>query len=201
VNKKTTKWVEYTEHNARYRFRVKYGFEKLGDQEPHFYITGTEQRMASRGKWSEISGGTMARSIKKHFPELKPLLRWHSCFIDSGPLHYVANAKYWASIAAKLNTSSSNHNPVKGFKSTVAFGAVEGDALPWKLDEVKKNILQAVKEANAVQEPKGVTLPDNQTRVHAAAKKVLDEAVAEWCNARFDALMKQFSEDTKGIHP
>lgn len=39
--------------------------------------------------------GCLHDEIREHFPELAPLLRFH-LFDDTGPLHYIANTKYWA---------------------------------------------------------------------------------------------------------
>jgi len=42
------------------------------------------------------SGGQLQDEIRKHIPELAPLLKWHLVSTD-GPLHYIANTVYHAS--------------------------------------------------------------------------------------------------------
>lgn len=113
-----TPWKEYTEDGQRYRIRADYGFVKLGEQEPYFSVTGEIQR-AERGRWRKDSGGMQHEQIARHFPKLKPLLKWHLTFVESGPMHYVANGLYW------WEEGNLDH-----FKSTVVFGAVPGDKLP-----------------------------------------------------------------------
>lgn len=39
--------------------------------------------------------GCIHDDIKKHFPELKPFIKWHNTSTD-GPMHYIANTVYHA---------------------------------------------------------------------------------------------------------
>jgi len=98
------------------RMRVQYGMRKLGNQSPYFSITAETNRK-DRGVWREDSGGMLHDMIKKHYPELRPLLKWHLVSEDNGPMHYEANAIY------HLKEGNVEH-----FKSTIVFGAVPGDA-------------------------------------------------------------------------
>lgn len=52
------------------------------------------RRNPSDGGW--IAGGCLHEEIAKHFPGLAPLIKWHLCSSD-GPMHYLANAVYFAS--------------------------------------------------------------------------------------------------------
>jgi hypothetical protein len=42
-----------------------------------------------------VAFGCIPDTVRKHFPELAPYLRWHLMSTD-GPLHYVANTTFWA---------------------------------------------------------------------------------------------------------
>ncbi len=42
-----------------------------------------------------VAGGCLHDEIAEHFPELRPLIKWHLCNTD-GPLHYPANTLYLA---------------------------------------------------------------------------------------------------------
>lgn len=112
-----TSWKTYTEDGRNYRIRADYGFVKLGEQEPYFSVTGEIQK-AERGRWQEDSFGMLHDDIARHFPELRPLIKWHLTSVKGGPMHYIANALYWWD------------NNLDHFKSTIVFGAVPGDKLP-----------------------------------------------------------------------
>jgi hypothetical protein len=55
-----------------------------------FSITGV-----LREEGREVAGGCLHADIAQHIPELAPYIMWHLCSTD-GPLHYVANTRYWA---------------------------------------------------------------------------------------------------------
>lgn len=132
-------------------------------------VTGTTHRRQRR-RWREDSGGCIHDEIAEHFPELAPLIKWHLCSQEKGPMHYVANAQYWASIAAGLLAPSKyGPDPAAAFESTVVFGAVEGDELPWSDWPEHDN-----------------DATDRERRAE------LDARVKAWCEARFDALMAAF---------
>lgn len=42
-----------------------------------------------------VACGCLHDEIAKHYPNLKPLLKWHGCSTD-GPMHYIANTVYLA---------------------------------------------------------------------------------------------------------
>lgn len=60
-----------------------------------FAITAEVRTDESRRMRDIAAGGCMHDEITKTFPELAPLIRWHSVSTDS-PLHYVANTLYHA---------------------------------------------------------------------------------------------------------
>ncbi len=60
-----------------------------------FAITGELMEYRNR-KWHDVVFGMIHNEIGKHFPRLKPYLKWHGCTTD-GPLHYLENTLYHAS--------------------------------------------------------------------------------------------------------
>lgn len=125
----TTPWKEYREHGHRYRIRVEYGWHVIGTQDPYWSITGTIERMSGTG-WRDDAAGCLHDDIAEHFPHLAPTIRWHLSFQSSGPLHYVANARYWLEQhygVSRWERRSYDPNPLEAFKRTVVFGAVESD--------------------------------------------------------------------------
>ena len=49
-----------------------------------------------RGVGGWIMGGCCHDEIKRHVPELAPFIKWHLCDAENGPMHYIANALYYA---------------------------------------------------------------------------------------------------------
>jgi hypothetical protein len=74
--------------------RVTYGFECFTGQLPYFSITGE-----IFGKRGMETCGYIHNEIRKHFPELANLIPFHLCDSNATPMHYVANAVYWAELA------------------------------------------------------------------------------------------------------
>lgn len=140
-NKKHTPWKFYSEHGTQYRIRAEYGFTHFQGQTPYWSVTGTIDRK-ERGAWRDDAGGQIVEDITKHFPELVPTLRWHLCHVPEGPMHYLANGKWWwehyigariVDRSAMRNHANSSEAGLAYFKSTVVFGALPDDELP-KMD-------------------------------------------------------------------
>lgn len=65
--------------------------------------------------------------VAKYFPELAPFLKWHLCGTD-GPMHYLANALYWAGHKGWRDGKPGNPPNLEYLKSTIAYGALQSDA-------------------------------------------------------------------------
>lgn len=65
-----------------------------GNGHNSFAITGEIRRLNGK-RWVEDSFGALHDDIVKHFPELKPFIKWHLSTND-GPLHYIANTTFHA---------------------------------------------------------------------------------------------------------
>jgi hypothetical protein len=126
-----TKTMRYKRDGTTYRMTVTYGFDeefaKRANQAPYFSLTCTVWRRAKNGRWMDDGGGCMHEEIVRLFPELKPLVKRHLVACDGTPMHYLANAKYWAWGHKKWPKQAWDPDPVKAFKHTVVFGAVKGD--------------------------------------------------------------------------
>lgn len=89
--------------------------DECGNGHNSFGITGTlydsyrcpgESTVQSSGKTLYCcGGGCIHDEIAKHFPHLKPFIKWHLTSSD-GPMHYIANTVYLAGTA-----DCSGHNP------------------------------------------------------------------------------------------
>ena len=119
------------EHGTRYRGTVTYGFDlafaRKHNQAPYFTITTDVDRW-ERGRWVEDSGGQQHDLVRAMWPELAPYTKWH-LVSPEGPMHYLPNASYWYELVhgrSKWEVDSSQ-DPVAAFKSTVIYGAVDGD--------------------------------------------------------------------------
>lgn len=82
----------YREERNDYRITVELRFDdSCGNGHETFAITAN-----IRENGREYMGGCCHEEIAKHFPALAPLIKWHLCSTD-GPMHYPANALYFAS--------------------------------------------------------------------------------------------------------
>jgi hypothetical protein len=200
--KHTTDWREYDDG----RIRAEYGFDnpQPGDPAGYFAATATGQRRSRRHGWTTDCGGMMHDAVREHFPELAPMLKWHLCSKVSGPMHYVANAQYWARMVHGVGEYASRYNrapdPVDAFKSTVVFGAVEGDELPWEgwcqmqhdgdcaeCDTLRAAVAELAEELGTC-----TGLSDAARLIRRVA---LDKRVEQWCHARFVPLQRAFAAD------
>lgn len=154
-------------------------------QDPYLSCTYTEFE-AIRGKaYNDVGGGALSTEFCAHqgMPELVPLVRWHLCSLERGPMHYVANAVYFAQAAAgvsQFERKSYDPDPTEAFKRVVVFGAVEGDILPplnpFPCEDTGDLDAQSLK---------------------LATRAYIEGAVTSWCQMRLPALMSQFESDLR----
>lgn len=94
--RKTFGPVCYTEHGRTYEITAKVRHDdQCNNGHNTFSITGNILEVMPNGRKVDHAGGCIHEDIAKHFPHLAPLIKWHLCSTD-GPLHYVANAVYFA---------------------------------------------------------------------------------------------------------
>jgi len=126
------KEVIFSEDNHKYKLVVNYGLHSIGEQEPYFSITSDLLLNTRNNFWKYIGGGCMHDEIRKHFPELEPLIKWHLCFEHSGPMHYIANALFWWKRSKRLvpddRYTAYGPKALDYFKNTIVFGVVDSDS-------------------------------------------------------------------------
>lgn len=74
-----------------------------------------------------VAGGCCHDEIRLAFPELAPFISWHLSGTD-GPMHYIANAKYWYGASGYCDGKPSSPPNMAHFKSAICYGALDSDA-------------------------------------------------------------------------
>lgn len=176
--------AEYRENNALMTLSARYGFDTAlaarTNQRPYFSITSVLYENDH-----EIGGGCQHELIALRLPNLAPIIRWHLCDDLGVPMHYTANAAYWAELAIGVSqwskeSASERKHALDVFKSHVVFGAFRGDALPECL------------QADA--------LPYYESSfVQKAIRREIREEVAAWCEARRASLRRAFYRDMRAF--
>lgn len=110
-----TKKVKITEDGKPKWLTATAELHSIGNQKPYFSITG---EVASVYRPNSIqSCGCLHELIAMNFRRtLAPYIKWHLTDCTGNPMHYLANALYHY-----------DQGKEEYFKSTVVFGAVEGD--------------------------------------------------------------------------
>jgi hypothetical protein len=86
----------YTEDGTEYRITATVRHDdRCKNGHNTFSITAQIDAKNARGKWQDAAGGCCHDEVAKHFPELRPVIKWHLTATD-GPLHYIANTLYFA---------------------------------------------------------------------------------------------------------
>lgn len=110
--------------------------DQCGNGHNSFGVTATiygkhripgEETITFNGKtfWCH-GGGCCHNEIAEAFPELKEAIRFH-LFSTDGPMHYLANAQYWAGHTGWRDGKQDSPPNIKHLKSTIAWGILEDD--------------------------------------------------------------------------
>jgi hypothetical protein len=91
---KFSKDIRYGDNEARITATVRYD-DDCGNGHNSFSITG-DIKEKIRGRWVDSCGGCIHDEIAKHFPELKPFIKWHLVSSDE-PMYYLQNTLYHVS--------------------------------------------------------------------------------------------------------
>ena len=87
----------YSEDGTEYRITATIRHDdKCRNGHNSFSITGNIDEKKKNGQWYWLAGGCIHDDIEKHFPELKPFIKWHLTSTD-GPMHYLSNTLHYAS--------------------------------------------------------------------------------------------------------
>lgn len=86
-----------------------------------------EPTIKQNGKTYWLNGcGCCHEEVAKAFPELAPLIKWH--LMDStGPMHYTANALYWAGHCGYRDGEKNSPPNIDHLKSTIIYGVLPDD--------------------------------------------------------------------------
>jgi hypothetical protein len=108
---------------ARSRAEIRFD-DECGNGHNTFAVTGDVFRPvpAIRGRSArseEIAGGCLHEDIALVFPELAHLIRWH-LFDQTGPMHYVANAVFFA---GDRDCWGTRKGEPRGWETLIQFGA------------------------------------------------------------------------------
>lgn len=124
----------FREGQGRRRHTVTAELHSLAGQHPYFSITMDTYRQAGNGRWVEDTFGCQHDEVRRLFPALAPYLRWHLVSTD-GPMHYVANAVYWAGLNKEWCKGGKGDPPNReAFDETTLWGALPGDAARHPMD-------------------------------------------------------------------
>ena len=109
------KMINYNEKDCKIVVKLRYD-DECGNGHNTFAITGTISEASKyTGIYYTVTGGCIHQEIEKYFPEFKHLIKWHLCS-SNGPMHYIANTKYWA-----------NKNNIEYAKSSAIWGVTKLD--------------------------------------------------------------------------
>jgi hypothetical protein len=184
--------------------------DQCGNGHNSFAITGEIDRK-SGNHWTDDAGGCIHEEIAKHFPDLKPFIKWHLMGTDM-PMHYVANTVYLAG-------DRDCHGLRKGeFRQHTSRGPNQNGGVPgvpnWVLelpDRETRNVYAAAKPAPVTLEWKayGRTGEGKERELDAARRSaVWPEATNEELTApglearlmaRLPALMAAFKADVEKL--
>ena len=95
-DQKIKKVLYYTEDGTSYRITATIRHDdECGNGHNSFSITGNIDEKKKNGQWYSVACGCIHDEISKHFPGLKPFIKWHLTSTD-GPMHYLGNTLYHA---------------------------------------------------------------------------------------------------------
>jgi hypothetical protein len=114
--------------------------DECGNGQNSFSITGEILNLSLRSRDKTESCGCIHEEIEKHFPEFKKFIPFHLMSADEGPMHYVANALYFAS---DKDCWGYRKNEPKDFKEQLFFNDV-----PVPVKDYGVSFLEFTKNAN-----------------------------------------------------
>lgn len=175
------------------------GFTRLGQQEPYFHVLAGVDNKLGNGRWESTYGRFAAcadhDTFRREFKEeaVQKLPRWHLCGIYTGPMHYEANAIYWAekfqkakeAIGQEIGAASEAAAALTSFKHTVVWGALVGEETDANgQDEIARDAARL-----------GVDTEGLYPWTYG------QEKLREWLRLRLPALMAEFQHDVQNAFP
>ena len=93
----------------------------------YFSTQYTEYEARARA-WRACSWGSDVGQFADHCPEVALFAKWHLCYLNSGPVHYLANGLYWAGCDGWCDGKPNSPPNLDSFKKTVIWGSAPGDS-------------------------------------------------------------------------
>jgi len=112
--------------------------DRCGNGKNSFSITGEIYNFSLRSRDKVESCGCIHDDIEKHFPELKEYIPFHLMSANEGPMHYVANALYFASDKDHWGKRKGEE---KDFKTSIYFNDV-----PLPHDKYSEKFIKFIQE-------------------------------------------------------
>lgn len=169
------------------RITVQYGFHYIrGNRKPYFSVTADIYELMPRKGWEMTGGGCCHDEVRRHFPELAHLIKWHLVDDDGLPMHAEDNGCYWLEkhhgISKWPAEKYDRTDPLEAFKHTVVFGALPSDSLA--LSDLLDPLLEGAR-------------PDvlNPEIVLQAKRLELATRVRRWLNPRWRPLFEKMKEE------
>ena len=210
-DQKLKRSVKYTEGVNAYELVAEFGFVTIGNQDPYFSITATEYRLDSLRRRTFSGCGCMHDKVAKHFPDLAPLIKWHLCFLNEGPMHYIANTLWHAS---DKDCWGGRKGEVRWYRYNVQApnGGMVFEVIPGREHELpEKQVAEAMAtRIGGTIVPIPWVMHEGKERDLAAARRcavwpdatdeeLMADDLAERLKARLPALMEQFWADMRSL--
>lgn len=121
AERKFTKKID----GGKTKVEIKAQLHDLG-QGPYFSMTFDEYE-ARGGRWRWCSGGAGVEQYREHFPEVRKYAKWHLVSVERGPMHYIANALYWAGCSGWCDGAKNSPPHWDNLMSTIVWGGAPTD--------------------------------------------------------------------------
>lgn len=170
-------------------FKATAELHSLSGQAPYLSMTGELRSIIGERDGGYICGrvnscGCMHEDVLAYIPEFAPFVRWHLVSTDQ-PMHYKANAMYWAGFNSEWCKGEANDPPnLAHVKSTIIYGALEDDQ-EFDLDGVVAYTRQWIKCPST---------SSRQGRLIDVGNDVRG-TFERWLDARKPRLMEKFKSD------
>jgi hypothetical protein len=166
---------QYREGGHLYRItaHVRYD-DECGNKHNSFSITGTIDRSNGVGRWVDDAGGCIHEEVAKHFPELKPFIKWHLTSSD-GPMYYIENTLYWLGWRGWSDGKPNSPPNLAHARNTAVWPDMPEDFIAPLL-------------------PGGITGGQ-----HNGLFKQLEQPIIDALNERLPALMAEFKRDVESL--
>lgn len=122
---------DYQEDGQEKRIKATLELSSYGGGEPYFSMTGELYEKGKGGGWIELGGGAIGEEIGRQIPYLAPFEKWHLFYVNSGPVHYEANAVYWWELGTARRSRELERKPPDYYREIFKEHVIFGTAPTW----------------------------------------------------------------------